>query len=251
MCAVYGTFLCICICVLFSLKTAKCNPITNSNFNENIREFSLKEDNNSTAKTLLKGGFGRNANFAPPANPARIKEVSDNAVASSSHGRGYSHHEYPGYGIYDHEETPYYGYEHDHVPYDHGYNHHGNHDHELHYSGYGHRHYNHALAAKAVLWPLAGIALLGAAAALVTNPVLLQLGVATGKRKRRDTELTAPDLDINWPEDLPNESKMCVETKDFKSTKNITRRPSKDQRLASTISNPDNYVKIPIKIKSD
>ncbi|VVC94445.1 unnamed protein product [Leptidea sinapis] len=51
-----------------------------------------------------------------------------------------------------------------------------------------HQHYNHALAARTVLWPLAGLALLGAAAALVSNPILLQLGVATGKRRRRDTE---------------------------------------------------------------
>lgn len=34
--------------------------------------------------------------------------------------------------------------------------------------------------------PLAGAALLGVAAALVANPVLLQLGTVTGKRKRRD-----------------------------------------------------------------
>lgn len=32
---------------------------------------------------------------------------------------------------------------------------------------------------------LAGIALLGAAAALTTNPVLLQLGVVKGRRRRR------------------------------------------------------------------
>ncbi|XP_022902912.2 uncharacterized protein [Onthophagus taurus] len=41
------------------------------------------------------------------------------------------------------------------------------------------------LALKGLLIPLAGIALLGAAAALSTNPVLLQLGVINGKRKRR------------------------------------------------------------------
>lgn len=33
--------------------------------------------------------------------------------------------------------------------------------------------------------PLAGIALLGAAAALTANPVLLQLGVINGRRRRR------------------------------------------------------------------
>lgn len=34
--------------------------------------------------------------------------------------------------------------------------------------------------------PLAGAALLGIAAILVANPMLLQLGVVSGKRKRRD-----------------------------------------------------------------
>lgn len=38
---------------------------------------------------------------------------------------------------------------------------------------------------KGFLIPLAGIALLGAAAALTTNPVLLQLGVLNGRRRRR------------------------------------------------------------------
>lgn len=42
-----------------------------------------------------------------------------------------------------------------------------------------------ALALKGILIPLAGIALLGAAAALSTNPVLLQLGAFSGRRRRR------------------------------------------------------------------
>ncbi|RZB89862.1 uncharacterized protein BDFB_008203 [Asbolus verrucosus] len=51
---------------------------------------------------------------------------------------------------------------------------------------YAHGHGTHsALALKGLLIPLAGIALLGAAAALSTNPVLLQLGVVNGRRRRR------------------------------------------------------------------
>lgn len=34
--------------------------------------------------------------------------------------------------------------------------------------------------------PLAGAALLGVAAILIANPMLLQLGVVSGKRKRRN-----------------------------------------------------------------
>lgn len=38
---------------------------------------------------------------------------------------------------------------------------------------------------KSHLLPLAGAALVGIAAALLVNPVLLQLGTVTGKRRRR------------------------------------------------------------------
>ncbi|XP_014241976.1 uncharacterized protein LOC106662417 [Cimex lectularius] len=63
--------------------------------------------------------------------------------------------------------------------------------------GYDHHHYDHHdhhdhhvshndAALKGLLVPLAGVALLGAAALFASNPVLLQLGVITGKRRRRD-----------------------------------------------------------------
>lgn len=45
---------------------------------------------------------------------------------------------------------------------------------------------------KSHLVPIAGIALLGIAAALIANPVLLQLGTMTGKRRRRrDTSVSS------------------------------------------------------------
>uniref|UniRef100_A0A182FLP2 Uncharacterized protein n=2 Tax=Anopheles albimanus TaxID=7167 RepID=A0A182FLP2_ANOAL len=48
---------------------------------------------------------------------------------------------------------------------------------------------------RSVLLPLTGAALIGIAAALVTNPVLLHLGVTAGKRKRRNVLSTnAHDL---------------------------------------------------------
>ncbi|XP_055601329.1 uncharacterized protein LOC129750127 [Uranotaenia lowii] len=61
-------------------------------------------------------------------------------------------------------------------------------DYQPHGHGYsiGHSHSGKDIA-KSVLIPLAGAALLGIAAALVANPVLLHLGaVGLGKRKRRD-----------------------------------------------------------------
>lgn len=49
--------------------------------------------------------------------------------------------------------------------------------------GYGYGGYD---PLKGLLVPLAGVALLGAAALFVSNPVLLQLGVIGGKRRRRE-----------------------------------------------------------------
>ncbi|RVE46991.1 hypothetical protein evm_008375 [Chilo suppressalis] len=111
-----------------------------------------------------------------------------------------SHH--PGYHHTDSHHLDYHHSDHHHL--DHHHDHHSYHDDHKH--GYGHHHKHidhHALAAKAVLWPIAGIALLGAAAALVSNPVLLQLGVVSGKRRRRDTEeFTTDSLPAISKEDL-------------------------------------------------
>ncbi|XP_050093858.1 uncharacterized protein LOC126576593 [Anopheles aquasalis] len=71
----------------------------------------------------------------------------------------------------------------------------GSHDYESPYPyEYGHQANGYAFnyltsendLTRSVLLPLAGAALLGIAAALVANPVLLHLGVTAGKRKRRD-----------------------------------------------------------------
>ncbi|KAF5308873.1 hypothetical protein FQR65_LT00573 [Abscondita terminalis] len=51
--------------------------------------------------------------------------------------------------------------------------------------GFGHGGFLKKFGLKGLLIPLAGIALLGAAAALTANPVLLQLGTLNGKRRRR------------------------------------------------------------------
>uniref|UniRef100_A0A182RJU8 Uncharacterized protein n=1 Tax=Anopheles funestus TaxID=62324 RepID=A0A182RJU8_ANOFN len=64
----------------------------------------------------------------------------------------------------------------------------GVHDYENSYDAYGLNYpYGSKDLTKSVWIPLAGAALLGIAAALVANPVLLHLGVSAGKRKRRDT----------------------------------------------------------------
>ncbi|XP_052895583.1 uncharacterized protein LOC128302772 [Anopheles moucheti] len=74
----------------------------------------------------------------------------------------------------------------------------GVHDYESSYDyghGYGLNHpYGSKDITKSVWIPLAGAALLGIAAALVANPVLLHLGVSAGKRKRREATLNAHDL---------------------------------------------------------
>ncbi|CAF4842475.1 unnamed protein product [Pieris macdunnoughi] len=227
------------------LSSTESNPITNTNFNEHIREYSLKDNNSTNAKALHKEGLGQYANFALN-NPGSIK-FSDNAIAASSYSRGFSHHEYPGNGIYyDHEETPYYyGQEH-HRPVDHGL--HGfEHDyHESHgHANHGHHvgHYHQSLAAKAVLWPLAGIALLGAAAALVSNPVLLQLGVATGKRRRRDAD-TEPDVALDWLQNTPEtcDEESCIETKSGQPSQMPSKRVKKKRE--KNIERDLDYIRI-------
>lgn len=99
-----------------------------------------------------------------------------------------------------------------------------------------------ALGARAVLWPLAGIALLGAAAALVSNPILLQLGVATGKRKRRDTEeVTGPDAEIDfnkWNSDDDDHGKHAMKINEKKSSKLFQRKT-----LKTRIINPKRFPK--------
>uniref|UniRef100_A0A182WAY3 Uncharacterized protein n=1 Tax=Anopheles minimus TaxID=112268 RepID=A0A182WAY3_9DIPT len=74
----------------------------------------------------------------------------------------------------------------------------GVHDYESSYD-YGHGYglnypYGSKDLTKSVWIPLAGAALLGIAAALVANPVLLHLGVSAGKRKRRDATVNAHRL---------------------------------------------------------
>ncbi|XP_045537036.1 uncharacterized protein LOC106719798 [Papilio machaon] len=197
-----------------------CSAITNTNFNENIRKYSVKEDTNTTnVTTLMKQGKEQYSHFLPIPNPATFKTIADNELSSSSHSRGLLHH--ADYGVHDYEDSPHQIYEYHiqdttghhgfhhpgpiHGHGDHGnyhpdyYDHHphGHHPHGHHHIGHHYKHHDHDLAAKTLLWPIAGIALLGAAAALVTNPVLLQLGVVSGRKKRDTEEITGPDVDVN------------------------------------------------------
>ncbi|XP_068631901.1 uncharacterized protein [Battus philenor] len=226
-----------------------------------------------------------------------VQAVTDNELSSSSYSRGLLHH--TDYGVHDYQEQIPYGYDyHDtgnyghhgfqhhppgpfYVNYDdhHGgnyANHHGD-NHGGHHIGHHYKHNGHDLAAKTLLWPIAGIALLGAAAALVTNPVLLQLGVVSGRRKRRDTEeITEPgDIDIrkwlnkqdnsknkliNLDRKIPStlykiHSKSQRMSKVFvkQYTKNVTlRKPSTDKNnipIRSKLIEKMNYIQIPLKVK--
>lgn len=50
---------------------------------------------------------------------------------------------------------------------------------------------------KEHLVTIAGVALIGIAAALVANPMLIQLGVLSGKRRRRDVNSTNKSTSSN------------------------------------------------------
>lgn len=64
-----------------------------------------------------------------------------------------------------------------------------------HHYPHPHHHYGHDTALKALLLPLAGVALLGAAAVFASNPILLQLGVVSGRRRRRELLREGPAAD--------------------------------------------------------
>ncbi|XP_075977184.1 uncharacterized protein LOC142977270 isoform X4 [Anticarsia gemmatalis] len=229
----YQVFLVVTVQIL-TCEIADCSAITNTNLNTSLRDYSKDEGN----------------------------EIADSALSSSSHSRGYA--------LNDYEESPHYEYGHDyHFPDPHSdghhtpsYDHHGyeHHDYDPHHygghhgydHGYNYKHYKHALAAKAVLWPIAGIALLGAAAALVSNPVLLQLGVVSGKRRRRDTEeITGPDFPtesfIKYEEKikkLTNEAKLKAENpvnlkKRVLKTESIKEHRLSNQNLKGVLKETD------------
>ncbi|KAL4711092.1 hypothetical protein ACJJTC_009463 [Scirpophaga incertulas] len=214
---------CALLCLVVLDRTVLCDAVSNSQFNASLRDYSIHDEsvNKSDVHTLQKE-YQRQGNVGPITKRIRFKEVPDSALSSSSHSRGYLHHGHHAYGVVDYEEGPHYGYEYhfgdDHGPYD-GHHHHDHHDHDHHLDhhdhhshhddhkhghGYHHKYHDHALAAKSVLWPIAGIALLGAAAALVSNPVLLQLGVVSGRRRR----------DTNVPDSIPDFSKNHYNTKE-------------------------------------
>lgn len=82
------------------------------------------------------------------------------------------------------------------------------------------------MAAKTILWPIAGIALLGAAAALVSNPVLLQLGVVSGRKKRQVENLDvvkdaikkwSPKSTTKISEDLQNIPEFLIKKRFIKN----------------------------------
>ncbi|XP_075977181.1 uncharacterized protein LOC142977270 isoform X2 [Anticarsia gemmatalis] len=258
----YQVFLVVTVQIL-TCEIADCSAITNTNLNTSLRDYSKDEGNNKThVKTLQKEEIGKHAYFIPANNPIKFKEIADSALSSSSHSRGYA--------LNDYEESPHYEYGHDyHFPDPHSdghhtpsYDHHGyeHHDYDPHHygghhgydHGYNYKHYKHALAAKAVLWPIAGIALLGAAAALVSNPVLLQLGVVSGKRRRRDTEeITGPDFPtesfIKYEEKikkLTNEAKLKAENpvnlkKRVLKTESIKEHRLSNQNLKGVLKETD------------
>ncbi|XP_052742317.1 uncharacterized protein LOC112054382 [Bicyclus anynana] len=283
LCSCNFVFLCGII-LLVRTEHGKCNPITNSNLNEHIREFAPKENdiNSTIVKTLQKEDSKRYTDVVSY-HPIHFKDVPDNKQSSSSYGRGLISREHSGFALHDYEEYPHinYGYDY-HLPeaHPHGYDHHDFNHHHGYYDGHynlgHHKHYSHALAAKAVLWPIAGIALLGAAAALVSNPILLQLGVASGKRRRRNTEeITGPELSTEITEWRPfikrnvavkTGTDKLTKTKLFDrksqrsefSTKHVMKRnptsesPFQDSDNTSTEKSDEiNFVPLPIKHKYD
>ncbi|XP_058465035.1 uncharacterized protein LOC131438788 [Malaya genurostris] len=98
-------------------------------------------------------------------------------------------------GVFDRKQVPYGPPQPvDLSPYGHDYE--NNYDYNPHGYGhsFGHPYGNGKELTKSFILPLAGAALLGIATALVANPVLLHLGAAVGKRKRRDVTNNAHNI---------------------------------------------------------
>ncbi|KAH9632784.1 hypothetical protein HF086_015983 [Spodoptera exigua] len=210
---------------------AKCDPIANKNFNSNIRDYAAADAINITnVKTLQKEDLAKYATFTPASNPIKFKRAHKTSGLSAAYQHGHGppsfDHDYHGYHHSDHNDHHGHHDSHDHHDY------HDSHGHGHHHGHYD-KHYKHALATKAVLWPIAGIALLGAAAALVSNPVLLQLGVISGKRRRRDTEeITGPDFTSDMFTKYEEKLKeISDEGKKIQIKKNLTSKTKENRVL--------------------
>lgn len=105
------------------------------------------------------------------------------------------------------------------------------------------------LAAKAALWPLAGIALLGAAALAVSNPVLLQLGVVSGKRRKRDTEeITGPDFVLNSLQKFKEKNQTNPEKQRYD---NLKRLRTKADNIATEKGSNEKFKRRILSINND
>lgn len=105
------------------------------------------------------------------------------------------------------------------------------------------------LAAKAALWPLAGIALLGAAALAVSNPVLLQLGVVSGKRRKRDTEeITGPDFVLNSLQKFKEKNQTNPEKQRYD---NLKRLRTKTDNIATEKDSNEKFKRRILSINND
>ncbi|XP_028034615.1 uncharacterized protein LOC114246340 [Bombyx mandarina] len=263
--------------ILFSIFLLARNvcSLSQASLNDHLIRYDFEEDgtNLTNIETLQKDAT-KYASFAPPRRHVSLKETPDNALSSASHSRGLLHQEHSGYALNEYEETPYvhgieYNVPDEHsVPYDHKYYDREPHHYAPHYleHGYHYKPYNHALAAKTLLWPIAGIALLGAAAALVTNPVLLQLGVVSGRKRRDIDDIHGPDYnkklrDIPTKLDKAFEPNIAVQHvadfhhrmtnwKEFKAVKHADRTVKKNNdfiKLNIDKSDEDqNFVPIPL-----
>ncbi|KRT85624.1 hypothetical protein AMK59_1636 [Oryctes borbonicus] len=127
-----------------------------------------EEDLHTSSSSHLKSNFY----LSPTYDSSEYSHSSGNPSYHYQPPTYYSHVGPYGYDQYDHGVSDHRG-EHHHAP-----------SQPSHGSGDSKGGLFSALALKGILIPLAGIALLGAAAALSTNPVLLQLGVLNGRRKR-------------------------------------------------------------------
>lgn len=102
---------------------------------------------------------------------------------------------------------------------------------------------------KGILLPIAGVALLGVAASLVTHPVLLQLGVISGKRKKRSLTQDIFQADQSSTIETFTQVKEPLKTFGYeKPVKYITSKMKAKKNTQTNIKKQVNRKRIPKKV---
>ncbi|XP_025405137.1 uncharacterized protein LOC112679514 [Sipha flava] len=203
LCGLYGSY-------TGAVMARSKNDSSNANLQNGIRSSSSTTAAGTTSSSLRDGletSQTRVNTVDGPSPSDNFNRGSDYRVSGKDFGGGGSggypfQNTYGPPGDYYYDERPEYFRPNHHVgsrppsgPPDVFYHDHPPHQQPQHYGGEGQHHHHGELNVQPLLWPLAGITLLGVLSALVKAPLLLHLGTV-GHRRRRRRDVTDPDRGI-------------------------------------------------------